>query len=72
MRLLHHEFGVVVVDLPTQQPLHSASHLVAAAHHACDVISRLVPQGQATVPPLAVRHHEGVLDDPVVLANVLV
>lgn len=70
--LLHHEFGVVVVHLPSQQLPHGPGHLLTAPHHSSDVLARLVPQTHPAVAAMTVRHHEGVLDDAVVLLNVLV
>ncbi len=72
MSLLHHELGVVVVDLPTKQCLHGACHLAAASHHASDVLPRMVPEGHVADLPLAVRHCKGVLDDPIVPLDILI
>ena len=46
--LLHHQFGVVMVDLSTQQITHGGHHLLTATNHSCDILTRVVPQAHAT------------------------
>ena len=60
---LHHQLGVVVVDLSSQQILHGGHYLLTATHHSCDILSRMVPQAHSTGPPMAVISSIGVLHD---------
>ena len=36
--------------------LHSSSHLITPAHHASDIITRMIPDAQTTVPAMTVIH----------------
>lgn len=72
MCLLHHELGVVMIHLSTQQLLHGARHLMAASNHTGDVPPRMVPQAHPAVAAMAIWDHKGVLDDAIVLLDVFI
>ena len=66
MSLLHHELGVVVVDLSPQQLLHRPSHLLTSPHHPCDVVARMIPQTHAAVTTVSIWPGIGMLHNAIV------
>ena len=71
MSLLHHQFGVVVVDLSSKKLLHCAGHLLTPPHHPCDVVAWVIPQAHAAVAAMTIWSSIGMLHNAIISLQLL-